>query len=516
MRSNQRSLIRKCLAATQGVGLVVLAVGCGSKNSGDSYSQAIGLIALSSPTAATSSSLLQAGYVPSSEASSGDAKPADEQIAALEKRLDESSEASCVAGLALAFKNKPNLTCFGAPFVVNTAYDRSGGVTFVNTVSGGTFNGWGSHPSGDAGVLLASEALTGEACSAATVNAYVAYASQGLRLSQDLMSAGLCVAKVKNLKLPEIVGDKLDLTVDLATAMAAVATITKTEIVRSGTDANGNPVFSIELAGNASGKAFSVSSANTKSSEGSSGQVRGYFDVSADATPKYFGFSVDYSKSGDSMSLEYRAARNRNSSSFDFFNATTGKVDFSKGSTSIGEDLFFIKFKGSSASGARDGSMVFAWQAGEGDSHSRVFQADVKGTVGTGFYSYGYKLNAAGATESNFGKIEGMICNWVLTQNGSVPSHAAQAATHANKAMKQTMTLTGGKFVAATSNIGYAPHHTCNGHVADYTMTLVSGNSGANFAALTVTGATRTVASGFVNDLQTVSSGMGLDADRVP
>lgn len=495
------------------LGLCFSIASCGddaARTIDNTLSAAMGLIALSSPTATSSATFSNQSldtyinFVPQADLSATDVKTAEDIVEDLTERLEATTTSACVANLNLTFKNRPNLNCFGPSYVVSASY----GGTFTNTVTSGTYNGYGSHPGGDSGLVLAEE--DGEACAAATMNRYGTYATQALMISQELMAAGLCLANNAGLSLPAASGEKIDMLSTATAGFGTTATITKFELTHGGDDGSGNPVYNLSVAGTVGGKAFSIESENAKSSTGSSGQVRGYYDTSANSTPDYFGFSVDYSGTDTARTIEYRSARNRNTASNDFFNATTGKLDFQKGSA-IGEDLFFIKFKGSMDDETRDGAMLFAWQAGDGDSHARTFQADVQGTTATGYFSYGYKLNDSGTTDDELGKIEGMICDWALTPSAN---HATQAAAFANKAMKQVMTLTSGKFVNTTANISYAPHTSCDGH-ATYDMVLVSGLS-PNLTALTVTGATKSFTASFTNDLQSITAGFGIEAARKP
>ena len=473
----------------------------------NALSSAMALLGVSAPTAATSSTLASFktlslntnGFAPTGEAAAEDIKPLDEQVAELEERLDATSAKDCVKGMDATFTSRPSMTCFGAAYHVEKAGYGGGDGSFNNV--GATY---ASHPGGDSGMLIASEAATGEACAAATMNGFVNYASQGLRISQELFAASLCLANVAGESLPAAEGDELDLKAILAAEITAVD-ITSFAITNAGENSDGDPVYTIVATGTNASKAFSIISSNAKGSSSSIGNVHGYFDISADATPDYFGFSVDYSISGSSVSLTYRSAQNRSTSTSDFFD-TAGTLDYSKAADGAGEDLFYIKMKGKSSEGAKDGAMVFAWQAGDSDTHARVFQADVASSAGTGYFSYGNILRGSGVDATKFGEMQGMICDWFLTTTGAI-THVTQASTtNLNKAQKQTFTLTDGMFVANVSTITYFPHTTCNGH-ATYNF-LVGTNSAAPTTTIPVTNAS-------VNNLQTIAAGYGIDPDRL-
>ena len=103
-----------------------------------------------------------------------------------------------------------------------------------------------------------------------------------------------------------------------------------------------------------------------------------------------------------------------------------------------------------------DGKYLYAWQAGSGDSHTRVFNAELTSSgasrSGTAHFGFGPKVRTdSDQVEANRGKIQGMICNWL---DGD---HAIQPFVQ-----RQTLSLTDGTWVAATSNIKYAPTNTCS------------------------------------------------------
>jgi hypothetical protein len=101
------------------------------------------------------------------------------------------------------------------------------------------------------------------------------------------------------------------------------------------------------------------------------------------------------------------------------------------------------------------GDFAYAWQAGFGDSHTRVFNIhlDRDGTsrAGTAFFGFGDEIG------SSDGSIEGMICNWAGPTNQHLP--VVQAV---QRQEIEASAALGGAFVPTVSWIGYAPINGCS------------------------------------------------------
>lgn len=114
------------------------------------------------------------------------------------------------------------------------------------------------------------------------------------------------------------------------------------------------------------------------------------------------------------------------------------------------------------------GNVSYAWQAGSGDSNTRVFNVIVSATAGCGFFGYGGAFNTTtGTAPSN--AITNMICNWAGPGN--------QHTGLTGKAQKQCMTKSSAGVFAIDStknNISYAPVNSCS---------MTAGQLGANGSA---------------------------------
>ena len=112
------------------------------------------------------------------------------------------------------------------------------------------------------------------------------------------------------------------------------------------------------------------------------------------------------------------------------------------------------------------GQFAYAWQAGNGDSHTRAMNliiSNFSGTpAGTGFFGFGPQVQVGA------GGIQGMICQW--SQSGNV--HSPEAA----KVQKQKITFSGGKFiVSGSTNTTFDPVPACETAV---NMPMTWGTSG--------------------------------------
>lgn len=107
--------------------------------------------------------------------------------------------------------------------------------------------------------------------------------------------------------------------------------------------------------------------------------------------------------------------------------------------------------------GELEGRFTYVWQAGNGDSHSRILDVGLSiGSGGESWFGFGDRVQTV-ADASSFGIIEGMICNWA----GPGGSHTLQPY-----AQRQHLTLStdAGFYIpsnSAASDITYAPTNSC-------------------------------------------------------
>ena len=127
-----------------------------------------------------------------------------------------------------------------------------------------------------------------------------------------------------------------------------------------------------------------------------------------------------------------------------------------------------------------EGNFVYAWQAGTGDSHSRMFAVtndyNTVTEVRTGKAAFGY----ADPIWTTTGDMLGMICNWAGPGNVHTPNGNFQY---------QALTLGAGAtgWTIDTSRITYAPTNSCSSSAtmefdvnADSVLGVTEGNSVAS------------------------------------
>ncbi len=110
-----------------------------------------------------------------------------------------------------------------------------------------------------------------------------------------------------------------------------------------------------------------------------------------------------------------------------------------------------------------DGKYMYAWQAGHGDSHTRVFNAVLESgasRTGTAYFGFGPPvLDAEGVATADRGKIQGMICAWL--EGSDTPQAFVQ---------RQTLELDTDKWISVDSDIRYAPVNACEYNPATITI----------------------------------------------
>ena len=109
------------------------------------------------------------------------------------------------------------------------------------------------------------------------------------------------------------------------------------------------------------------------------------------------------------------------------------------------------------------GSYLFAWQAGTGDSHSRMFAAQASYNSITEDRAldayYGYAADMGTATHA--GNMLGLICNWAGPGNSHVPQSYFQSQSASLTASATAWSLN-------ASKITYAPANSCSSTTTSY------------------------------------------------
>lgn len=171
---------------------------------------------------------------------------------------------------------------------------------------------------------------------------------------------------------------------------------------------------------------------------------------------------------------------------------TGGGMTPARGST-LGWRGNFSRFAADYDKDTLDGSFLYAWQAGTGDSHSRALAARSSYNTATEVRSLKGYFAFADEISTTTGALLGMICNWAGPGNSHTPLSSFQS---------QTATLTSGasSYVIATpsdSKITYAPTNNCNSTTTEFDAnangTLASGEGSPTTANLDVPAGSLTV-----------------------
>lgn len=310
-----------------------------------------------------------------------------------------------------------------------------------------------ARPSQDLGIVWPTrDNVSTEACAAAQMNSLIAGKPHLFNKVRTLVTGLLAKANAEGKALPEI-GASIEVTMPTVTDF----TFTVAKLSRLANDADGNTVYKTEIGGTIGAKTFSVTLYHTPTNADNT-EFKGLFQATMPYTNgsggAYRALSVVYSQTATDLKFVLDAAANRNTTDTDFFDATTGRVAFTK--ADAGEDLNKMIATFDTATGAS--TVHFAWQAGGLDVASRDYAVTTTGvaetSTGVAYFGFGSPLKGGTPLTDSTSTMWAtkMICDW--RNNPGTPLNA--------KVQKQTMTVTGGVFVPTVSNINFAPHTSCN------------------------------------------------------
>ncbi len=406
------------------------------------------------------------------------------QAAVIEKVLSGDSAVSLdiLLDVNQLFTSSNNATCYG-PTMPYASHENAGGGSASGTL-----------PSGDLGLWSENEGATTTPCIVAQLTQRVAGVKGRTKQGLMMMAAMRRVVAANSLVLPTA-GNSLDLKLALQTRFNLLAaftgvTVDAASIALDSTGVTYTYRLVLSLGSGALARTGEVILKHTPGAVATeySGvmQVAG-FSLTSDAA---FGCS-DYTRSGNYEvaqinTLKYRRDGNNvtfgsrdggfcgapATSSVNFgadvatftsdgqldptVKITGGGMTPARGST-LGWRGNFTRFAGDYDKDTVDGSFLYAWQAGTGDSHSRALAAKASYNTATEVRSLNGYFAFADDISTTTGGLLGMICNWAGPGNSHTPSSNFQS---------QTATLTSGAstYVIATpsdSKITYAPTNSC-------------------------------------------------------
>jgi hypothetical protein len=320
---------------------------------------------------------------------------------------------------------------------------------------GGPANG--QLPGGDLGLWKETEP-DGQACAAAKFNALLDKVSKRVDFGLYLAASALCAARVEG-RLGA--NDAFDGTLDLATPLGealrenANLTLKRASLARvDAASARRGTHYQLELSFDGPlARKVNVEilhEADVSSAATYGGRLWGTVSEAG----RTEAFSVGYDRDELRGTLRYQAV----SAAFaaapvDAFDARGRFQVDSNWSGDIAQGLFELDLATLST-----GNASYAWQAGSGDSHARVFNVSAQRAGGVlsscGFFGYGPKFDRTASALPDNG-IDTFICNWA----GPMNNHSGRT----DHAQKQCMSPDErGVFIPTSSLISYSPVNACS------------------------------------------------------
>ncbi|QQR89593.1 MAG: hypothetical protein IPJ88_15570 [Myxococcales bacterium] len=356
------------------------------------------------------------------------------------------------------FVNAGRANCYGPTVKYSSHPDEMGG-------GGGSADG--QLPGGDVGIWLESES-SGEACAAAELNSLLSgLSSQGLAALKALAALAY-VAFNENGALPAA-GDSADLTAAMNAAGLSDTTFIHANLGQPETD-TWSYELEFDLTRNSDTHRVYVNlehhALGTDNYDGKvfyriGGSSSDFPGGNCAASSRTLNGSLWYElASANDLKVQSRTAtycgENIDGRVVDSSTGDYGQLDPNKRipDDSEGWSENFNLFVGNFDPSNSSGTYTFAWQAGAGDSNTRVFQIginDFEAPDGEAYFAYGAPMHQF------TGEILGMICNWAGPgSNHSLQDYAQRQFVEFDAAAGIFVQPEGG------SDILYAPTNSCS------------------------------------------------------
>lgn len=370
--------------------------------------------------------------------------------AAIDRILNGNDPDLCVFDPDLFLSRGDNAECYGPIVEYENHPDASGGEPND-----------GNLPPGDLGLWSETDEETEHACAAAELNARMEGARDKTRASLSGLATMICTINSNSLSLPS--NSELDITAEMNDL--GISGVTFNEATLAHSDASGSDqwTYHLDLNYTTGGNTYDIIVDMDHVPGATVGVYQGRMSYlvndsfaagNCPSDDKTINGSILYNRaSDDEMAVEMREGI---FCQHDSDGRTDGVVDASQtydaGMNPDGWSDGFSILTASYDPSTLEGDYAFSWQAGSGDSNSRVFNVHVADDESaTAFYGYGDPVD-----DSDFdNNIDGFICNW------AGPGGDHDVTTNVQY---QTMSFnsTTGKVEAGTSNIGYAPVAACS------------------------------------------------------
>lgn len=319
----------------------------------------------------------------------------------------------------------------------------------------------GELPGGDLGIWE-SEDDEGQACTAAKIATVIEDTELAVDRGLLLAASTICLMDRDGTSLPSTDGDSVDMTSSLNTALQAnnstvtvnSATVSnETDVTDNDASSTTRDVYEFDFELDVDGTTLTTTLRHMPTNSDNStfkGRITSQ-SVPTSGSAKALTMSYEVSSSSE-LAFEVISA------SFSDLTADYFDVNDDLDLTEEWEDAVHTIMNIDPTNG--EGDFSVAWQAGDDDSHARIFNGYADDESGCGFFGFGDNFNpSTGAASDN--EIDGFICNWA----GPESNHSVTGAT-ADLAQKQCMDFNSstGQFEVDSSyeNITYAPTNSCD------------------------------------------------------
>ncbi len=469
---------KRLLRAYVTLGALTWMAGCGSATSvGNSSTTTASAtvptdVVVSSPTASTAatSSSLAVKEVIAVDADASSTAATDYGTKRQALATLAAGTGSCAFSLPRAAGTRPS--CYGP--TVNVLNHPE--AIHPDADSTGDQDGDRQLPQGDLGIWSASEGT--QACAAAEMNNLVDGVAAKVDTVMNMFAAMACAESKGGVVLPAV-GETLDVT-SVVTAQTAITgiTVSSASLARSANDSDGNPVYVSTISmtvTNAQGtqtvnlilKHIPTAADNSTYKGKVSFRLGNATGTESNCPQGTSGTTsagtVLYSKTSSS-SVIYLL------NSAEFCGSTTNPFDSNNNISASdkasmtntdgwGGNWNYGVFGVNPQNGT--GSVAYAWQAGQGDSATRVFNMSTSvaadnSASGTAYFGFGPAVSDATFN----GSITGFYCNWAAAGVSHTASLRAQ-----RQELSRAIAAT--NFTASSSNIRFAPTNSCDAGPAD-------------------------------------------------
>ncbi len=340
----------------------------------------------------------------------------------------------------------------------------------------------GELPSGDLGIWVETDSVSGDACAAAQLNARMNSISAQAQAALVGLASLITVADASSIAAPTA-GDTVDLTSQMNAAGIADTTFTAASVSLNGA----GTVWSYELAFTYAPSGITypsgVSALDMKvwlqhAPGATANEYKGRMSYQvedvmtggtcplsdpSDATnPVTLVGSLLYER-GSATELNVQLKTGQfcghdlaTTTGFDSDGLADGSDTYDAASNPYGWGNNFVVFGAKYDPQTLKGDYSFAWQAGPMDSHSRIFNVGINYDStndrldGEAYFGYGATV---GTTD---GRIQGMICNWAGPGSSHTLQEYAQREFISYDAASERFTVASGG-----ADITYAPTNSC-------------------------------------------------------